>query len=343
MEYHDQPLNFINNHYLEIKDGNVGEYPPITLLMILPAQFHLFGMPVVAYLTSRYIYPKICFFMKQYAKFLFFNSSSDGYILRIIILYLFPFIISMGFKFLLIIAQILSTVELVNYGNEVLHDDHLYHTYIHVVCSSLATVTLFAIAIGNILWNKVMSCFSLFISLDVIYIIGYFSPFMLLAFIHDPLVTILTYFIVVFWVAFLICLGFLLGKEMDKIVFSEHETLYLHLHAFKLMGLLLSIIYVLTLLILFASTTSVLGSFNDFQSLQTLLLSLLVGLVSFYVVKPTYKQVCKHANLITNASDEEGSTEQEVNSNTQTNNDCTGNNETEETALDNQNGEDTMV
>ena len=342
MEYHDQPLNFINNHYLEIKDRSAGEYPTITLLISLPAQIYLFGMPIVAYLTTQYIYPKICYFMEQYTKYLVLN---DGSFIPLLFLYLFPISISFFFKLLLIIAQIISIDEFVNYGNEVLHDDDLYHTYIHVACSSLATVTLFAIAIGNIVWNKhdFISRLSLFISLDVIYIIGYFSPFMLLAFIHDPLVTTLTYFIVVFLVVFLICACFLLGKEMEKAVFSLHEMLYFCLHAFKLLGLILSIFYVMMLLVQFVSATSELGSFNDFQSLQTLLLSLLVGLVSFYVVKPTYKQVCKHANLITNASDEEGSTEQEVNSNTQTNNDCTGNNETEEMALDNQNGEDTMV
>ena len=47
------------------------------------------------------------------------------------------------------------------------------------------------------------------------------------------------------------------------------------------------------------------GSFNDFQSLQTLLLSLLVGLVSFSIANPIYKRACKHVNLIKKASVEE--------------------------------------
>ena len=39
-----------------------------------------------------------------------------------------------------------------------------------------------------------------------------------------------------------------------------------------------------------------LGSFSDFQSLQNILLPLLVVLLSIFILKPGYKYVCKTVN-----------------------------------------------
>ena len=353
MEYHDQPLNFINNHFLEIKERNVGEYQNIVLLMSLPPQFYLFGMPFVAYITSQYIYPEICYFMKKYAEYLSIKKFNSFYFknsLRNIILYCSPFIFSFIFKMILIIGQIVSVVELFKYATEILHDSDLSLPYFHAICSWLATVTLFAIATQNLCkkGHDFNSRFALFISLDVIYIIGYFSPFMLLAFIHDPLVTTLTYFIIVAFIAFVIWCTLLYGKHTDKLNLLQSKNLLSNIQTAILRNIMFLVVissafYILIMSVLYVAVTSTLGSFSDFQSLQTLLLSLLVGLLSFYVVKPTYKQLNKHTNLITNASVEERNTEQDINSNSHTNDGSTENNETEEMTLNSQNDEDTIV
>ena len=80
MEYHDQPLQFINTHFIQAKDKNAGEYENITTLMGSFATFPLLGMPTVAYLTVHYIYPKVYVFMEKYAEHL----STDPYASRIL-------------------------------------------------------------------------------------------------------------------------------------------------------------------------------------------------------------------------------------------------------------------
>ena len=73
MEYHDQPLQFISTHFIQVKDQNAGEYLNITTLIGSFATFPLLGMPIVAYITNHYIYPKDFAFMEKYAEYLSIN------------------------------------------------------------------------------------------------------------------------------------------------------------------------------------------------------------------------------------------------------------------------------
>ena len=130
---------------------------------------------------------------------------------------------------------------------------------------------------------------------------------MLLTFIHNPLVTSLTYCVNVLFIAFFIWPFILLVKDFEKHLNFLLESTRSHKSLFILtgIGLLISIAGSFGLLVWFVTVMITLGSFNDFQSLQTLLLSLLVALVSLSIVKPVYEQqACKHVNIIKTASAE---------------------------------------
>lgn len=79
---------------------------------------------------------------------------------------------------------------------------------------------------------------------------------------------------------------------------NKHEKWKYHLRLWMLIGLFISTCYAIIVLIISAAAILSLGNFSSFQALQTLLLSLLVGLVSFIVVKPTYRLTNKYINAI---------------------------------------------
>ena len=321
MEYHDQPLQFISTHFIQAKNKNVGEYLNITTLISSFATFPLLGMPTVAYLTNHYIYLEISVFMEKYAEYLSIDPSSRIRSMNAAAKHFFPGCCCICITIFLFSVHYVSSILFVEYGKEILHDDDLNLPYLHVACSWLAIIGLYAtcitIAIYFLKKKKediniviIMNHFTASaVSLNVIYIICYFSPFMLLAFIRDPLVTTLTYCTIVFFIVVLIWPYTLLVKEFENHMHSVFilESTRVHKALFILSGagLSLSVFSIIVMLIIFVSSATALGSFNDFQSLQILLLSLLVGLVSFSIAKPVYKRACKHVNLIKKASVEE--------------------------------------
>lgn len=124
-----------------------------------------------------------------------------------------------------------------------------------------------------------------------IYITCYFFPIILLIFIHDPLRTILTYSIVIFLIAIgWYCLFIIQAISELKLITKKSNILEITLFAMALCGFLVVIMFVLDAIDL--------GSLSDFHSLQATLLSLLVGLISFSVFRPAYRQVHKHTKLI---------------------------------------------
>ena len=312
MEYHDQPLQFISTHFIQTKDRNVGEYLSVTTLISSFATFPFLGMPTIAFLTIHYIYPKIYVFMKQYAEYLSIDPSLNEPNFHGFLKHYLPGFSCLSITIFLFILHIAFSVEFVKYGKEILHDDDLYLPYLHAACSWVAIIGLYAtwIAIAIYVYKKkkedvnkvkvVNPLTASLVSLNVIYLVCYFSPFMLLAFIHDPLVTTLTYCMIVLFIAILFVPMILLAKEFGKYVL-ESTRVYKTLFMLIGIGVFISAISIFVLLINFASSAIALGSFNDFQSLQTLLLSLLVGLVSFTIAKPVYEKACKHVNVITKA------------------------------------------
>ena len=143
--------------------------------------------------------------------------------------------------------------------------------------------------------------------MNFIYIGCYFMPYMLLAFIHDPLLTTLTYLTLVFFTVciYLICLGvWNLYKLKHKIKRdnNKHEKFSDYIlyscmvwaMAFSLSMFLFVVTYILTL-----------GSFDDFRDIKYLMPSLPLAVFSLFLIKPLYK--LKKQDSDSNRKAEEGS------------------------------------
>jgi len=117
-------------------------------------------------------------------------------------------------------------------------------------------------------------------------------PYMLLAFIHNPLQTSFTYFTIAILIAciYLPVLSFWvmcsLAARKEKMQFLQGlKTLTSFMILSLIVYIFITINYVLTL-----------GSFDDFKALHNLLLPLLIGLFSLFVLQPAYKHCRKKLN-----------------------------------------------
>ena len=132
------------------------------------------------------------------------------------------------------------------------------------------------------------------ISVNIIYIGCYFLPYMVLAFIHDPLLTAFTYFMValVIFCIYLIFLGAWHLVKFFKYKYSEYED------RFKCAKLLAHLLYscmtwtaaFATIMFLFVITFIItLGSFDDFEELKHLSPAILLAVVGAILLQP----ICK--------------------------------------------------
>ena len=132
------------------------------------------------------------------------------------------------------------------------------------------------------------------ISVNIIYIGCYFLPYMVLAFIHNPLLTAFTYFMVVLFIVcvYLVCLGIFNLHKFYKHKLGNYEG---YVKCAKFFD------YVLYSCMTWAVTTSIiiflvvityiitLGGFDDFEELKSLVPSLLIGVIGFFLLKPAFK------------------------------------------------------
>ena len=141
------------------------------------------------------------------------------------------------------------------------------------------------------------------VALNLIYIVSYFMPYMFLAFIFDPLLTIANYFFLVLNILSLYlyasCLLFkkeqeneqeneeVEGKEIISITFN-FILRFLAIMIFPLFVIYISIIFKLMLK---------LGSFDDFKVGQSLLLPLVIAFTGYIIVKPIYKKIKRKIDL----------------------------------------------
>ena len=236
--------------------------------------------------------------------------------------------------------HVVASVRLIQYGNEVLYDDnddydsvgfpttdmvtdddHSYDVgrddqcvpIVYVVCSFFPTVLLFAMLL---LQYCVVTCFALenidsalglFLQASLggflVYLGFYFAPFMLLAFINDPIQATLIYVIgasCVFCV-YLLTYGIIfprmvwlleglssdLLKRLLTIFLADFYCTFKYPSIIFALASGISIAYFITILILIVT----LGNFHDFQAIQNLTLPIIIGLLSIFVFKPFYKYV----------------------------------------------------
>ena len=201
-----------------------------------------------------------------------------------------------------LIVHVFSIMSFIQYGKEVLSSKD-YHSIIpitHAVLSLLAIVVGFGLTVTCLRvriskqqqqqQKNVLLIPAAAISVNFIYIGCYFMPYMLLAFIHDPLLTTFTYLKLVLFIVciYLICLGVCnlykfkhknygnnikLAKFLDKLLYS----CMVWAMAFSLMMFLFVVICIILL-----------GSFNDLKDLKYLTSSLPLVVVSLFLLKPVY-------------------------------------------------------
>ena len=230
-------------------------------------------------------------------------------------------VISIGF----FVIHVFSIAKFIQYGDKVLNHK-VYHNIIPIVHGVLS---LSAILTGLVLSQIVLYCnYSkvtkdgngdidvsylqrkddykalrlpiAVISLNIIYVGCYFLPYMLLAFIHNPLLTAFTYLMDALLILFiyLVCLGFWhlynfkKHKRYDKDIkcakFLSH-LLYFGMTwtaAFAIIMFLFAITYIISL-----------GSFNDFEELKSLAPSLMLAVVGAVLLKPVCGAMLKGTPL----------------------------------------------
>ena len=221
---------------------------------------------------------------------------------------------SIGISIVFFIIHVISIAKFIQYGDKVLNRK-AYHNIIPIVHGVLS---LSAILTGLVLSQIMLYCnyskitkdgngdidvshlqrkddykalrFPIaVISLNIIYVGCYFLPYMLLAFIHNPLLTAFTYLMDALLILFiyLVCLGF-----WHLYNFKKHKTYDKDIKCAKFLSHLLYFGMTWTaafaiIMFLFAITYIIsLGSFNDFEELKSLAPSLMLAVVGAVLLKP---------------------------------------------------------
>ena len=155
------------------------------------------------------------------------------------------------------------------------------------------------------------------ISMNFIYIGCYFMPYMLLAFIHDPLLTTLTYLTLALFIVciYLICLG------VCNLYKLKHKTLYSNIKREKFPDYILyscmvwAMAFSLSMFLFVVTYILTLGSFDDFRDIKYLMPSLPLAVVSLFLIKPLYKLTSnKKQEPVSNRKAEEGNIQRMENS-----------------------------
>ena len=246
--------------------------------------------------------------------------------------------------------HVVSAVEIIRYGNDVLQShqdsnkDHSSSPIIFVTLSFCMIVVTYisAVLISVYRWYKegfdsrslvkpkstkeplnFRSLAVISVIINIIHIVCYFLPYMLLAFIYNPIQTCVTYLALGFYVLCIYLLFWIL-----KDCYTSYKRLYssdttgrgfLRFHtsqnytknseSINKNDLYFIIIYTVYFLLGYGIVLAVvffsavifyvltLGSLNDFEVIQNLIPPLLIGILTYFVIKPTYKQAKEKINL----------------------------------------------
>jgi len=236
------------------------------------------------------------------------------------------------------VIHIFSIMAFIQYGNEVLSSEN-YHNIIPII---LAGSSLLAIGAGFVLTAKLLKLKiskskddttiqpsqipAAVISVNCIYIGCYFLPYMLLAFIHHPLLTTFTYLKLTLLIVciYLICLGvwnlykFYKEKKARYDDNIKHQKL---LDSIFYSCMVWAIALSLVMFIFVVSSTIALGKFDDYKELEYLVPSLPLALIGLFILKPA-KKSCVTNTKATNSVDRQAEEGGPVVRNYNTNDEC---------------------
>jgi len=318
MEYHDQPIDFVNKFYFRAR-SNDKHYRIIVniftitiplplalgLLLVFLILFYLYPMlaSLVEWLLevnySHVVEPKVITNYKDLMCGLFkIKLTRNQKILRnmhVPALAVFNIAVTVA----LTVFTALSISRLHDYGKEVFCHvggcgddsesvDHLVYLTMNNVTSCISILITIAIIT---LWPTVLFCTNKFsrkqfvilmtasmISANIMFVGIYFLPYMVLAFINDPLQTASAYVMVV--------LLALCGYFTSFSIVTVLKCVGLPI-PFILLATVLCTGYFIAILIHMLT----LGSYRDFQSLRNLLLPLIIVMFTYLVFKPVKNQM----------------------------------------------------
>ena len=299
MEYDSQPLQFIRSYYFQAKHLYHGVYPNVINLLYTITQFSLIGIVFVSYLTIKYISSKIYDFIEWYSKYLKKSYNvHDQKLPHLVIncILSFSFVITnLSFTIFLIISHIFSAIKFIDYGNEILGDADNHIPYIHSAFSGIAiiiTITITIIVVVFSLYKREI-CFIIttLTSVNIIYVLSYFGPFMFLAMIHVPLLIITFVFITAVTIIILCILPILLCN----LIFHKHSLLdqwRTYVNVTRIIKIILSLIflYAILLIVIIVIHVFFLGSFNNSPSLEAIAIAIVAGLVGSGVFKYAHEK-----------------------------------------------------
>ena len=318
IDYHDQPIDFVNKFYFRAKSNDkrydiIVDIVTITiplplalgLLLLFLILFYLHPMlaSLVEWLLevkySHVIDSKVITNYKDLTYGLFkIKLIKNSKILRNMHV---PALIvfNIAVTILLTVFTGLSISRFHDYGKEVFchgggcgddakNVDHLVYLVMNYVSSCFSILTTIAVIT---LWPVILLCTNQFsrkqfvivitaslISANIMFVGIYFLPYMLLAFINDPLQTASVYVMVVLLA---IC-GYLTCFSLVTIVKCVGIPI-----PFILLAIVLCTGYFVAILIYMLT----LGSYRDFQSLRNLLLPLIIIMFTYLVFKPVKNQM----------------------------------------------------
>ena len=326
MAYSDEAVQYVNRYYFRTKTEGDDHYGVIVNIMYLMGTLP-FALWTGLIILSIFMFHKVNDLLQKLSSTEITKDSGPNEIKgewKIDETSLLG--LSICLNFVLSIFHIISAVEIIKYGNDVLQSDqgfssgknHAIAPIVTVTISIIIIVVTYISAVGisvyifckrdpNSIKTTVTSLAAISIIVNITHLLCYFMPYMLLAFIYNPLQTFVTYLALglyvlcgylLFWMSKRI---FTYYRDPDKDNFFKEYTrvpnksrcIYL---AYFLMSLgILSVTVYFSTVIIYVLT---LGSFDDFEVIQNLLPPLLIGILTYFVVKPTYKQAKQKFNLL---------------------------------------------
>ena len=185
-----------------------------------------------------------------------------------------------------------SWVRYVPYGKEVVHYDEGYligiFSVLLILFIAILTIFLYIMQVCCMeMQHDLHKLAALLTAFSIVMLGGFFSPYMVLAFIHNPLQTSLTY---LFEVICVLCLYYVfLGlSSFYYWMTTQNDDDYVAVHYFTLITCYtsISIAALVTLMAIVNIHFFAFGSFDNYQELENLILPLFIGLLSFIFFKP---------------------------------------------------------
>ena len=200
MKHNGQPSQYIEN---ESKDGYGNG-----MCVAITEYLSLVMVPFISYLTIVYAHPMICFHLKKYLQKIDNSIKTKQDVAAKVskkwkVLHLKSLFQASCIIYLFLISRRLdiSSAHYDDRDKDFLSNVDHYIPYIHRTLSILVMIFLYAMMIAGLFlkWRKISftTVISMSISVNIIYMVCYFFPEILVSFIYDPVQATYTIFIAI--------------------------------------------------------------------------------------------------------------------------------------------------